>query len=192
YGIIKRHGGEIQVNSTVVRGTTFTITLPFATGPVAANRPAPVAAASDRIRFLLIEDELTIIKAMEAYFEDTEVAVTACQTAAAGLQAFSQQEFDIILCDLGLADLTGWEVGEWIKDYCQRQGSPKPPFLIYTGWDRPFDAQKLSQSGVDRVVVKPIAYGDLLNLLRDLRRIAVTRDNARPWGGATTQPLASG
>ncbi len=168
YGIIKRHQGEIQAESTVGQGTTFTVKLPLAEKPAASKVAAPVSAESPRIRFLMIEDEINIIKAMELYFEETEVEMVASRTATEGIETYRRNSFDVILCDLGLDDLTGWEVGKHIKDYCLGKGVSKTPFLLYTGWDKQFDEEQLAESGVDRVVIKPVSCEELLYILREI------------------------
>ncbi len=168
YGIIKRHQGEIQVSSRVNQGTVFTIVFPRATGPTLAQSTATTPVGRTRIRFLLVEDEPHIIKAMQAYFEETEVDLVTCHTGQEALTACQRERFDVILCDLGLDDISGWEVGAHLKDYYQRQGVPKPPFLLYTGWNRSYASEQLAASGVDKVVEKPIACSELLRLLRQL------------------------
>ncbi|MHB8205432.1 MAG: response regulator, partial [Desulfomonilaceae bacterium] len=84
-----------------------------------------------------------------------------------GIEAFLKGNVDVILCDLGMDDMDGWEVGERIKGYCESEGIPKPPFIIYTGWDQNFDQRHLSKKGVDLVVTKPLPYDKLLRIAQE-------------------------
>ena len=78
YGIIKRHRGEIQVVATPGRGATFTILLPRAEAP---RKLEAVPHLRDRgtIRFLMIDDEVNVLKAMEMYFEGTDIEIVTCR-----------------------------------------------------------------------------------------------------------------
>ncbi len=105
---------------------------------------------------------------MEMFFEDSEVELITCRTAEEGLKAFKEGHFDVILCDLGMDDMNGWEFGKKIKSYTQKNGLPKTPFLIYTGWDKKFDSARLAESGVDRVVIKPGPGNKLLSILHEV------------------------
>ena len=168
YGIVKKHQGEMYVESIEGHGTTFTVILPLAKRPP-EKRPTVKAPAEGRqIKFLLIDDEVNILKMMEMVFEESEVEVVTALKAEEGLKFFRQGGFDAILCDLGMDDMNGWEVGEEIKEYCRKQGIAKPPFLLYTGLDKQLEPKKLEESGVDRVVAKPIPGRDLIGILREV------------------------
>ncbi|MBL7173962.1 MAG: response regulator, partial [Desulfobacteraceae bacterium] len=115
-----------------------------------------------------IDDEINILKMMEMVFEDSEIEVVTALKAEDGLRAFRQDVFDVILCDLSMDDMSGWEVGDAIKAYCRERGIAKPPFLLYTGLYKQLEPKKLEESGVDRVVVKPIPGDDLLGIIREV------------------------
>ena len=82
--------------------------------------------------------------------------------------AFRQKDFDVILCDFGMDDMNGLEVGREIKEYCERQSIPKIPFLLYTGLEKELDPEKLIDGGVDRVVKKPIACEELQVIIHEM------------------------
>jgi CheY-like chemotaxis protein len=169
YGIVKKHQGEIQVYSTPGQGTEFVINFPKAhssntTGKVAVR----IIAEKIPIRFLLIDDEVNILKAVEMYFEDTEIDISTARTAHEGIRAIEDEAFDVILCDLSMDDMDGLEVGKWVGQFCRRQGIPKIPFLLYTGLDKQLDAIKLKEGGIDRVVNKPTPCQDLLHIVREM------------------------
>ena len=168
YGIVKRHQGEIHVESEVGRGATFTVTLPRAQEPAAEEAAATALSAKKKIKFLMVDDEINILKAMEMFFEDTDVDIVTCRTAMDGFNAFRNGRFDVVLCDLGMDDMNGWDLGRQIKEYCRDKGIPKTPFLLYTGWDKRFDPAMLEEGGVDRVVVKPVPCGRLLQVLQEV------------------------
>ncbi|MGC8494001.1 MAG: PAS domain S-box protein [Syntrophobacteraceae bacterium] len=168
YGIVKRHQGEIQVESQVGRGTTFTVILPHTDAPPVEKAVAEEHRETKKIRFLMVDDEINILRAMEMFFEDNEVELVTCQTAAQGLETLRKGCFDVILCDLGMDDMNGWEFGKQIKAYCLEMGMPKVAFLLYTGWDKQFDPDKIEESGVDRVVIKPVPCHQLLDILHEI------------------------
>ena len=169
YGIIQKHRGDILVESTPNKGTTFVITLPLASPlrrPIHRDETIP---GNRHIKFLVIDDEVNILKAMEMCFEDADgIDILTARGAEEGLDIVRSGEIDAILCDLGMDGMDGWEVGRRVKSYCLDCGVPKIPFMLYTGLIRKLDREKLEESGVDRVVTKPVASTELERILREI------------------------
>ncbi len=166
YGIVKSHRGEIKVRSSPGEGTTFTLIFPLAKERVVVDaEPAP-AAKSSRIRFLLIDDEVNILRSMAMFFEDSEVELITARSAEQGIQAVQSDTFDVVLCDFGMDSMNGMEVGRVVKEYCTRSGIPKIPFMLYTGLDKKLEPGMLMECGVDRVVQKPIPFRELLSIVQ--------------------------
>jgi len=167
FGLVKKHLGEMTVESVPGRGTVFTIALPRCPGTAPAEVASPSPASPGEVRFLVIDDEVNILRSMELFFEGSEVRLMTASTGREGLERFQREAVDVVLCDLGMDDLSGWEVGREILRLCRSLDIPKPPFLLYTGWDKPLDPARLEESGVDRVVVKPVGCEELLGILRE-------------------------
>ena len=168
YGIVKKHQGEMLVQSIPGQGTSFTIVLPLAKQQDAQHLQKKASVADRKLNFLVIDDEINILKMMELFFEDTEVQVITALTAEDGLRAIRRDEFDVILCDLGMDEMSGLEVGKEVKEYCHKAGKSKIPFLLYTGLEKELDNVKLTDGGVDRVVKKPIPCEDLHMIIQEI------------------------
>ncbi|GEM_PF-1765160 len=76
---------------------------------------------------------------------------------------------DIVISDLGVPGINGWEVGKRIKRICQQKGWAKPLIAICTGWGAEVrsDREKIS-TGVDLVVAKPISIPNLLGSIGEI------------------------
>jgi CheY-like chemotaxis protein len=114
----------------------------------------------------MIDDEVNILRSMEMYFEDSEIDITTVSSATEGIRSVHENNFDVILCDFGMDDMNGLEVGREIQKFYLENRLKKIPFLLYTGLDKQLDAKKLEESGIDRVVNKPTSCEDLLNIIR--------------------------
>lgn len=169
YGIVKKHHGEIQVESKPDQGTEFLLSFPKSHSPITMETATKGTRKNQMpIRFLLIDDEVNILKSVEMYFEDTEIDITTAKTAHDGITAIEKGRYDVILCDLSMDDMNGLEVGKWVLDFCQRQGITKTPFLLYTGLNKELNPAKLTESGIDRVVNKPTACEELMHIIREM------------------------
>ncbi len=108
-GIVKSLGGEIQVQSEPDQGTTFSIVLPGATGaaaPAAVVAAAPVKTQLGRI--LVVDDETTLLRAMQRILEDEGHQVVCTENARDALALCERGErFDVILSDLMMPTMTG-------------------------------------------------------------------------------------
>jgi len=167
YGLVKKHHGDILVESSVGRGTTFTVVLPSARPPDTVPDETSVVDTDRVLKLLLIDDEINILKSMEMYFEDGEMEIVTALGGAAGLREFYRGRFDVILCDMSMDGMTGLEIAASVKQYCEEHNIHRPAFLIHTGWYERIDPDDLAETGVDRVVTKPIRYEELLRIVRD-------------------------
>lgn len=166
YGIVKKHQGEIHVNSVPGSGTEFTVAFPQATPECTEILDEDGIEQGRPIRFLMIDDEVNILRTMEMFFEDTDIRVSTAQTGEEGLKAVQTETFDVVLCDLSMDDMNGLEVGKAIREFYEHGSRPKIPFLLYTGLESRLDAGKLEASGIDQVINKPTACDDLRKIIR--------------------------
>lgn len=160
YAIMERHQGNIQVQSTPGRGTTFT--LRFQAAP--QDRPTPPPAATAVLapqRLLLIDDEATVRQTIAALLRASGHTVTEADDGAAGLALLAETPVDVVVTDLGMPDLTGWDVAREVK-----ARSPRLPVILLTGWGDQAAREAGYQEGLaDRVVAKPFRLETLLTAL---------------------------
>ena len=178
YGLVKKHGGDIHVISALGKGTAFTIVLPLAKPTkriLNQNLSIQECKTDSNLRFLMIDDEPNILKMMKLWFEDSDVALYTADTAEKGLQAIRRQRFHVILCDFGMDDMNGLEVGKAHQDFCRIAGIPKTPFILLTGLDTPLDTEAMRVAGVDRVVKKPIPADNLFHIIQEMAAAPASR-----------------
>jgi PAS domain S-box-containing protein len=115
--IVEKHGGSIDVESELGKGTTFFIRIPFRHVSL-APLPGGKRRVSDQSpsvsgRILIIDDEKCIRVAMSRMFSAHEV-IEACDGAAAKEILETDQAFDLILCDLMMPRLNGTQLHRWL------------------------------------------------------------------------------
>ena len=82
---------------------------------------------------------------------------------------FHKDSFDVVICDLGMPGMSGWDVGKAIGSICRDKGVAKPPFVLLTGWGgQELEREKIAESGTDAVVAKPIDSAALLATVQEI------------------------
>jgi signal transduction histidine kinase/ActR/RegA family two-component response regulator len=163
YGIIKRHGGEILIESESGKGTTFIIHLPTGHGEEeATEKEVSPTKVSRRARILVIDDEDSVRDILSRMLKTKGHQVVVASDGEEGINRFRSEPFDLVFTDLGMPKLSGWEVGKIIKEI-----NPKVPIAMITGWGVEYDRKKLSESGIDLIVSKPFNFDQVIHLVSE-------------------------
>jgi len=108
-GIVKEHGGRIQLSTSPGRGALFTVELPRTSRSAPEEGPAAEPEAMPPLRILVIDDEPHILHYMRATLEAWGHGVEVAGDGEEGLELAVGGEFDLILSDLRMPRLTGRE-----------------------------------------------------------------------------------
>ncbi len=165
YGTIRRHGGEVSVESTEGIGTTVTFWLPSAESAMTAPAAPPESRPERKGKILVIDDEVSVLDIVAEVLSARGHSVTVAPGGREGLLSFSSGGYDLVLTDLGMPDMNGWEVLRAVKE-----SRPATPVLVLTGWGDTTEAPAGPRP--DGVLTKPF----------DLRSLAtaVSAALARP------------
>jgi PAS domain S-box-containing protein len=161
YGIIKRFGGKIEVVSELGYGTTFTIILPV--GEVERDEAvSPQIKQGRQARILVIDDEEVVRSVLSRTLANVNHQVTLAANGEKGVQLFKEGKFDMVLTDLGMPGMSGWEVCRMIKEI-----SPDTPVGMITGWGAEMSQSKMDEYGLDFLVSKPFDLNQVLNVVAE-------------------------
>ncbi|MBM3302105.1 MAG: response regulator, partial [Deltaproteobacteria bacterium] len=101
--------------------------------------------------------------------EDHHHKVLTALSGEEALKMFWEQPVDLVLCDLAMPGMNGWEVGQSIGRLCEQKSAPRPTFILFTAWgDQAADKEKMAESGVDAIIEKPVEIPALLGLVRTI------------------------
>jgi nitrogen-specific signal transduction histidine kinase/CheY-like chemotaxis protein len=182
-GIILRHHGEMDVDSVPDKGTTFRIRLPLYEGEEEIAQPVPVeismavdgdATASSSLRVLIVEDEPEILALMAEILDKHGYDTVTASNGAEAMRVLGGNEFHVVIADLGMPEMTGWEV---IAE--ARRMLPHARYIITTGWGDSFVDVDLKARGVDHVLPKPVEVQSLVDLMEHIRSTWVTAASAK-------------
>jgi len=154
--IIGDHNGEIVIDSDEGCGTTITMRLPIAENMEEVKRPAYLSAETASVNILVIDDEKMIRDLFREILTRDGHKVTLASGSNEGLQAFREGDYDIVYTDLGMPNMSGWEVASEIK-----KRNPSTAVIMTTGWEIEMDAEELKKSGVDFIISKPFQIQQL-------------------------------
>ncbi|HKG47458.1 MAG TPA: response regulator [Pyrinomonadaceae bacterium] len=182
FGIIRRHGGNIEVDSQYGKGTEFRITLPVAklgakcveqveqVETVGAVAPAvthaePLVQLSERprTRMLVVDDEDFVRELLGEILEGEGCDVYLAESGSEALSVFREKEFDAVFTDVGMPGMSGWELAREIRHI-----NASIPIAVITGWGEAVGSHEQKAAGVNWVVAKPFTADRIAELVRDI------------------------
>ncbi len=162
YGIIRRFNGEIKVESKVGSGTAFTIVLLVAMEGKKEVTPHAMIKPAKPARILVIDDEETVREVLEKMLSQVNHRVTVARNGDEGIRLFQEKEFDIVLTDLGMPGMSGWEVCQKIKKM-----NPYTPVGMITGWGMEVSQGKMEECGLDFIIAKPFDFNQIIRVVSE-------------------------
>jgi len=133
------------------------VTLPLTKEPSEAPVTSVEEASRAKLNLLVIDDMAIIVMHLEGILTKYRQKVFSATSGEEGLRILRNNKIDMVICDLGMPGMNGWEVGKAIRAICQERGLPKTPFILLTGWGaQELEQEKIAESAVDAIVEKPI------------------------------------
>jgi PAS domain S-box-containing protein len=153
-------GGTITAESAGLgKGSVFTVAFP-ALQEVYEHRDGKAIRKAEspdqgRMKILLVEDHGDTAQALARLLTTRGYQVQTAGTVAGGIEAIQRGKFDLLLCDIGLPDGTGFQLLERVR------GSCKTPALALSGYGMEEDVTKCKQAGFDAHLTKPVNFQKL-------------------------------
>ena len=160
HGIIQRHNGHIRITSSPANGTTVHVSLPAAVEFLPADEPA-VDVSLPASRVLYIDDDSRVRLVIERLLQSLGQNVDVAESGARGLEMLADNDYDLVITDLGMPDMDGKAVARAIKS-----AQPRLPVVMLTGWAPSLSAGSPESGEVaDYVLAKPVTREELRELL---------------------------
>ncbi len=167
--IVELHGGTVRAYSAGLgQGTQMTVWLPLCAAPALAPvEPAPIAdavhAATTRQRVLVIDDNQDGALSLAQLLEQLGYVCETAFTGRGGLDAAVRRAPDIVVLDIGLPDMSGYDAARALR--AGPEGA-QMYLVALTGYGRAEDRVRALQAGCDAHLVKPVDVGSLMAVLQ--------------------------
>jgi signal transduction histidine kinase len=166
--LVELHDGTVEARSGGSQpGSNFTVRLPLAgTSPIAEPQPPELAVSNTAVglKVLVVDDNQDNANALRVMLKCLGHEVSTAYDGLAAMAAAESLRPDVILLDLGMPKLDGYEVCRRIR---VEPWGQQTLLIAQTGWGQEQDRQRTREAGFDHHLVKPIPHVKLVTLLRD-------------------------
>ena len=162
--LAEMHGGSVTVASAGLgHGARFRVELPLSRPEAVASAPAASGRPRlERLSILVIEDNADTRDVLKLMLEVEGASVETAENGEQGLRAAERLRPDIVLCDIGLPDIDGFEVARRIR---ARTDLAVSRLIALTGYGQAEDMRQAIKAGYDAHLTKPVNLDQLMALL---------------------------
>ena len=173
--IVELHGGSITADSAgVEKGVVFTISLPLAYEFYAEDDRSPAVSAESPgeasllgARILLVDDDTESLVPLQLFLEHENAEVFQAASAEEALRKMAEQEFHVLISDIGMPVMDGYEFISTVRRLPHEQNSVVPAIAL-TAYASADDKQRVLSSGFQQHFPKPLDFDELLEAVREL------------------------
>jgi PAS domain S-box-containing protein len=165
--LVQLHGGSVEAHSAGAgQGSRFEVRLAILADGLAPLPVSPSEAEHLEPRsVLVVDDNRDAATSLSMLLELSGHAVRTAYDGTQALELAAQQHPDIVLLDIGLPGITGYEVCRRLR---QQPGGVDMVIIALTGWGQDADRRKSAEAGFDGHLVKPVDFVTLVDMARRL------------------------
>jgi CheY-like chemotaxis protein/two-component sensor histidine kinase len=165
-GIVKQHHGMIRVESHVGQGTIFRLYFPaIERGAEEKKELQEQELQKGTERILYIDDDEMLATLNQRMLAEVGYQVTAKTDSVEALHLFaaSADDFDLVITDQTMPDLTGMQLIEKIRAI-----RPKVPTILCTGYSSKVKKDEARLAGINAFLMKPVEFSEMLKVIREV------------------------
>jgi len=163
YGIVRDHGGVINVASEPGKGTTVSVYLPLVetTELIQKSEPELIAGGSERILF--IDDEPALVEVGSLILTSLGYQITSRTSSIEALEVFRVRpyDFDLVITDMTMPNMTGNKLAREIMHI-----RPAIPVIICTGFSEAITSESAKAIGIKAFIMKPLIRQQIAATIR--------------------------
>jgi PAS domain S-box-containing protein len=182
--LVDMHGGSVEAKSDGLgHGSEFIVRLPLAVGRPAVQEQRRTDILCESVagrRVLVVDDSSDAADSLKMLLQLLGADVQSSTDGVAALEALDSYRPAIVLLDIGMPGMDGYEVARRMR---QRSIGQEATLIALTGWGQEEDRRKSKEAGFDHHLVKPVDLGALQALLASLQR-------PRPRPARVSAPLS--
>ena len=167
YTAVQQNSGHIEVTSKPDQGTTVLMSFPIDREIISEEEPEPVLFEGTA-SVLLVDDNAEMVKVISRLLERSGHKVTSHTNPGDAIAAYRKERHDIVITDIGMSAMTGWELAQKIKEI-----DPEAAIVFITGWGAQVDHEKARRVGAKGIINKPLSkdkiLGTINSILKDKR-----------------------
>jgi signal transduction histidine kinase/DNA-binding NarL/FixJ family response regulator len=188
-------GGTIDATSLPGQGSVFSFDLPLETAPEPPGGGVGVAASAEEapvidaaLRILVADDYDVNRDIVRAFLKNTPCRLEEAGDGASAITKIMGAEWDLVLMDLQMPEIDGYEATRTIRAWEKRSGRPRLPMIALTAHASAEDVAATKVAGFDGHLAKPFAKKDLIKAILEAT-CGVTGKGGRPAAAPETPAL---